>query len=272
MSLTDASADGLTVTGSAGSSGDCIQITNAGTGYDIEGTSGTWFVTKAGAATFVGITMTDDTAITLGASSDATIQWENASSVLNIAGAVDFDNNITTAANATLTMAGAAGSNILTITAGEAVLSDGSLSITDADNAESVTIINNTATTIGAAASAGVVQIESTSLTTGALLGLQLTEGTLNGGSYIRAWDATAGSGVFTVAESGLTTIAGDAAGTDAFVITAGDLFLSDSDNNIIESEDGTGNVFVIDNKAGVTADDTALLLFRRWWKHCIWR
>jgi hypothetical protein len=32
-------------------SGDSIQITNAGTGYDIHGTSGTWFVTKAGLVT-----------------------------------------------------------------------------------------------------------------------------------------------------------------------------------------------------------------------------
>lgn len=32
--------------------GDAIQITNAGTGYDINGTSGTWYITKAGVATF----------------------------------------------------------------------------------------------------------------------------------------------------------------------------------------------------------------------------
>jgi hypothetical protein len=32
--------------------GDAIQITNAGTGYDINGTAGTWYVTKAGVATF----------------------------------------------------------------------------------------------------------------------------------------------------------------------------------------------------------------------------
>ncbi len=36
--------------------GHGIQITNAGTGYDINGTSGTWFVTKVGLGTFTGLT------------------------------------------------------------------------------------------------------------------------------------------------------------------------------------------------------------------------
>jgi len=38
--------------------GHGMQITNAGTGYDINGTSGTWFVTKAGLGTFTGLTST----------------------------------------------------------------------------------------------------------------------------------------------------------------------------------------------------------------------
>jgi hypothetical protein len=37
-------------------SGDCIQVTNAGTGKDIQGTSNLWNVDKTGAATFVGVT------------------------------------------------------------------------------------------------------------------------------------------------------------------------------------------------------------------------
>lgn len=36
-------------------SGDAMQITNAGTGYDINGTSGTWYITKAGVATFASL-------------------------------------------------------------------------------------------------------------------------------------------------------------------------------------------------------------------------
>ena len=56
--------------------GDAIQITNAGTGYDIAGTSGTWYVTKAGVASFAsfspltaGLTITGGT-VNLNASSN----------------------------------------------------------------------------------------------------------------------------------------------------------------------------------------------------------
>ena len=56
--------------------GDAIQITNAGDGYDIAGTSGTWYVTKAGVASFAsfspltaGLTITGGT-VNLNASSN----------------------------------------------------------------------------------------------------------------------------------------------------------------------------------------------------------
>jgi hypothetical protein len=39
-------------------SGDALQITNSGTGKDVNGTSGTWHVDKAGLGTFVGLTST----------------------------------------------------------------------------------------------------------------------------------------------------------------------------------------------------------------------
>ncbi|MFA6358838.1 MAG: hypothetical protein WCY09_09310, partial [Candidatus Omnitrophota bacterium] len=46
-----ASNDTFFVNKTAGT-GDAIQITNAGDGYDINGTAGTWYITKAGVATF----------------------------------------------------------------------------------------------------------------------------------------------------------------------------------------------------------------------------
>lgn len=49
--------------------GDAIQVTNAGTGYDINGTSGLWFVTKAGLGTFTGLT-NSGAAVSLNASSN----------------------------------------------------------------------------------------------------------------------------------------------------------------------------------------------------------
>ncbi|MBI4079165.1 MAG: MerR family DNA-binding transcriptional regulator, partial [Candidatus Levybacteria bacterium] len=98
-------------------------------------------------------------------------------------------------------------------------------------------ITNNTADTIGASSAIGVVDFASTSLTTGALLNLELTEGTLNGGYYLRAWDATAGSAVFSVGEDGATTIAG-LEGSTMFTLTAGDAAVSDGSLSITDDDD----------------------------------
>lgn len=61
---------------SAGGSGDLINLTQEGTGKDINGTSATWSVTKAGVAALAGITLADDKSITMGTSSDAILQWD----------------------------------------------------------------------------------------------------------------------------------------------------------------------------------------------------
>lgn len=52
--------------------GHGMQITNAGTGYDINGTSGTWFVTKAGLGTFTGLISSGGTASVNASSNFAT--------------------------------------------------------------------------------------------------------------------------------------------------------------------------------------------------------
>lgn len=280
FSLNDAYDDGSTLTVDTSAvvfngslAGDIVTINNsgagaglgfavAGGGNDIEGTSTTWYVTAAGAAVFTGITIADDNDIVFGTDSDITMEYdEDGNNELLITGATGISGNVNLRSTSTFTQAGNAGSTVFTITAGDVVFSDASLSITDADNAETVTVINNTATTIGNASSAAVVQIESTSLTTGALLNLQLTEGTLNGGWYLRAWDATGGAAVFSVAEDGATTITGNAAGTDALTVTAGDLFLNDTDGTVMESEDGTTTMLTVDNKLGVIASDSAVVL-----------
>ncbi len=124
---------------------------------------------------------------------------------------------------------GTAGSTVWNINAGDATITDGSLRITDADNAAtSFLVLNNTATTTGAGAAGGVAQIDSASLTTGTLFDLQLTEGTLNGGAYIRAWDATGSEQVFAVKEDGEVEIKGSAELTPALTIDDGDLTVTD--------------------------------------------
>ena len=264
----------LEVTLSGTGTGNLIDIQNNGTGVDgkdIIGTDDTWSVSSAGAIDAVSVT--GDTMVAgSGAATgvfkssgnfDVQLITGNAtSSDLTIVDGANGDVDITLDGTGKVNINGTTEGNIgLQLTNGDMNIDDGSLIVTDDDNAESVTVINNTATTIGAAASAGVMQVESTSLTTGALINAQLTEGTLNGGFYYSAWDATAAGRVFSVAEDGLTTIAGAAAGTDALVLTVGDIFLSDSDGSVIESEDGTTTLLTVDNKLGVIADNSAVLL-----------
>ena len=70
-----------------GSDVHCLELTNAGTAAaiqftaaqasdDIQGTSDTWAITSAGAIVATALTLGDDEAITLGASSDAALQWD----------------------------------------------------------------------------------------------------------------------------------------------------------------------------------------------------
>ena len=65
-----ASNDVLVITNATGS-GDCIQITNSGTGYDIQGTSNTWYISKTGdivanKVTFAGDDGSDSITLTVG--------------------------------------------------------------------------------------------------------------------------------------------------------------------------------------------------------------
>jgi len=119
------------------------------------------------------------------------------------------------------TITGAEGSTMFTLTAGDAVISDGSLLITDDDDAISLGVTNNTATTIGAGVNtAGIVDFSSSTLTTGNLLNLEanaLTSGiALNVGSTSTSTTAiTSGMlGYYNWSPSGSTNI-----------VKSGDLF-----------------------------------------------
>lgn len=241
----------LALAADAASSGALLTFAQSGSGNDITGTSSTWSVTKAGVATFVGVTLGDAQVLTFGATADVTIQWVDGSSWLEIDGTVHFKDSVSLLAGSTFIIGGAGGSTMFTITEGDALMSDGSLTMVDADNAATLSVTNNTATTVGAAASSGVATLISTSLTTGALLNLQLTEGTLNGGWYIRAWDATAGAGVFSVGEDGATTIAG-VGGSNVLTVTAGDVVLSDGSVTVTDADNAAS--FSVTNNTATTA------------------
>jgi hypothetical protein len=228
-------ADVLVVTNTGAGSGDCIQITNSGTGSDIKGTSDNWSVSKAGAAVFVGVTPGGD--IT---STGTAIDWDLAD---NNASALSFDASgaagilaiVTTNGSEAVTMA-----NALTVS-GQTTCSVGSNTVS------SLVVTDNTASTFGADAdSSGVAVIRSTSLTTGSLLQLQLTEGTLNGGFYLTGRDVTGSANVYTVGEDGATVIAG-AGGSNMLTVTAGDAVISDGSLSVTDA-DNAATVTVINN------------------------
>lgn len=128
---------------------------------------------------------------------------------------------LTIAGTGAITIAGAAGANKLVLTAGDVVFSDGSVSITDNDNAAALSIANDTVTTIGAAADAGLVQISSESLSTGAMLNLSCDETALTTGWYFRCWGQDAAASVFSIGEYGATIITTAAVATSLSIVSA---------------------------------------------------
>ncbi|MFA5037061.1 MAG: hypothetical protein WC479_07795 [Candidatus Izemoplasmatales bacterium] len=256
FALTHATNDGLTITGSAGSSGDCIQITNSGSGNDIQGTSNTWAVTKAGAATLVSIAGCDS----LTAAANLVLEATGAGTIsvgATSTGAID----IGTGGGAVTLASAVTCSSSLTVATG-ITNSDGLVDLIDNSNAAStLRVTNDTQSTYGNASDAGMIVFRSETISTGALLHLTLDETNLAGGAYLRCWGQDAGAAVFSIKEYGATVIAGTAAGTAVLTLTLGDLVVEDSDASKFESEDGTTTLLTLDNKAGVIADNSAVLL-----------
>ena len=150
---THASNDVLTLTSTGAGTGDLLQITNVGTGKDINGTSGTWSFSKTGQG-------------------------------------VMKDN----------TIAGTAGSTSWTLTAGDMVVSDGSLAITDADNAATFSVTNDTATTASVFVLAGSGAF--TGSTTTSFLTLTPSGLTTGTAVYLPLAALTTGKGIHVVANA----------------------------------------------------------------------
>ena len=134
--------------------------------------------------------------------------------------------------------------NILTSNAAEGVTMSGYLTVsgaitggTGSNTVSSLLVTDNTVTTFGADAdSSGVAVLRSTSLTTGSLLQLQLTEGTLNGGFYLTCRSVGVAN-VMTVGENGRIAIVG-AGGSNMLAITGGDIVLSDGSLTMTDADD----------------------------------
>jgi len=212
--------DVLTLTNAAGGSGVCLQITNAGSGNDVAGTSDTWTITKAGVITCAGLTLSGANTIT---STGGDITWtleDNDATALKIgaSGATSMLNFVTTNGSEAVVF----GNNM--------TLTDGLFTATSTSNTAPLLLLqNDTATTFGNGTTEdeGVFVFSSDTLTTGDLIRLQLDESALNGGAFLKCVQTDGATAVFTVGENGATTIAGSAAGADALGITAGDLVLT---------------------------------------------
>lgn len=219
----------------ATATGDCIQITNAGTGKDIQGTSNTWNVTKAGAATFASVVAESVTAaanLTLEATGAGTIGIGASSSGTITLGAGGGSVVVTNG----LTISGTADANKLTITAGDMLMSNGKIAVTNDDTDAILTMTANAVTTGNA------ILLTANGVTSGNLLSLVTTAAGFSGGNMISCTD---GAATFTVGVDMATKIASAVATTKALEITG----IQTSENMVTLTS------------SGVTADNKAIIL-----------
>lgn len=220
-------ANGLYINKTDVASGVVLKLANSGTGKDLEGPA--WSLISTGSVGILELT------------SGGTINASGGALTIGLAGTAT-----TLAGTATIAQG-------LTLTAGTLTHTVGANIITDTSNiAVGLLVTNNTISTYGVGgASTGMVVLRSTSMTTGTLLRLQLTEGTLNGGFYIDCYDVTGSAAVFKVGEDGATTITGaDAA--NVLTITAGDVLISNGSITMTDTDNAAS--FAITNNTLTTA------------------
>jgi hypothetical protein len=224
----------LTLTAAAAVSGNVLQITNSGTGSDIATTSSLFTVSSTGAVTCASIA---------DSSSNGTLAVDgNGSGGVDICsistGGITLGDDVTFAAAKTLTIAGADhDTTAATITAGNLVMSDGQISLTNAKDAATLTIIAN-----GQVAT-NVIDVNADGITSGNLLHLDSTEASF-AGNFIDCYNGAAS--VFTIGLDGVTTIATTANSTLGLTVTG------------IQTSQ---TMVIFDNTSGVIASDKAILL-----------
>jgi len=235
-----ATNDVLSVTGTAAVAGALIDLAQGGAGLDIDGTSSSWSVSKAGAGIFLSLatntitgSSTNPSNLTIDATGTGTIGIGGTST-----GAVTITPALT--ATASITITGTADSNCLTVTAGDILVSNGKIALTNDDVDSAIAVTANSVTTGNA------FSVTGNGITTGSLAYFAMTEAgiTSGNGSYIECYDSTAGATQFLVSDNGATTITGDAVGIAALTLTAGDITVSDG--NVAITSTSTADVFSI--------------------------
>ena len=230
--VTKAGINGLTLAGNATASGAILAFSNSGSGNDVTGTSSTWSVTKAGAATFASVIAESITAaanLAIDATGTGTITIGGTST-----GAVTIGPALTATASVTIT--GGADSNVFTITAGDMLMSNGKIAVTNDDTDAILTATANSVTT------GNVILVTANGVTSGTILNLVTTSAGFSGGSFIACND---GGVRMSVGVDGATKIATAVNSTKALEITG----IQTSEN------------LVTLTSSGVTADDKAIIL-----------
>ncbi len=243
----------LTLTNSAGSTGAALQITNSTTSNkDINGTSSNWSVTGAGVGTFAGVSISGtSTAIATTGAAVWTL-LDNNSAALGIGAAGNTTMIVLDTTNSAEIVNVGNGTTATGFTVGKGPVIMGSVS----NSVAGLLVTNNTMTTFGnAAVSAALAVIRSTSITTGTLLKLQATEGTLtSSGLYFDCWDVTGGNDVFSISRYGATIIRGTASGTASLTLTSGDLIMSDGQLSVTRTGDDAATLTVVNNTAATAS------------------
>ncbi len=259
-----ADVDVVTIAGNADvDAGALLQFASTGDAKDVQGTGDTWNISKTGY--FTGVRVFASGYVSTASAADLTLHTNSGTNSSKIVITDDSNGDITATLNGTgaFKITGTTeANNGLEVDTGDVAIADGSLSITDDDNADTLTLTttgNSSCLGIVAdsVATGNVIDVNADGVTSGTLLHLDTTGASFTG-EYIDCVDD--GTSEFKVMRYGATTIKGTAAGTDAFTITAGDILLNDSDENIIESEDGTTTLLLLDNKAGVIGTGAAVL------------
>lgn len=235
--------DVVTLTNVAGGSGSVLQITNSGTGNDIDGTSNTWSVDKTGVATFLTLTLSGTT-MTSTADNIAWALKDNSTTALSIGASGDTDMMVFDTSNA---------APLVKFNDSFQVVDGNATFISSSNTVTNVLVTNNTITTFGAnASSAGAVCIRSTSLTTGSLLQLQLSDTANAGGFYLNCRESIGGTNDFTIGENGVVAVLGTAA-SNSLAITNGDVDLADGSITLIDA-DNAASLSVTNNTATTAA------------------
>ena len=257
---TDEDTAVLAITGDGDSAGALIKCTHTtATRNDILGTGSTWSVTGQGYATLVRAFVSGY--VSTASAADLTLHTNSGtnSSKMVITDGLNGDITFTMNGTGALKITGTTeANNGLELDTGDFAIADGSLTITDDDDAAAlaVTSTGNVATGIVAiiansVTSGHVLDITGDGITTGKILHLDMTEaGVTDGtGMYIECYDNTADAAQFTVGANGDVRIAG-ADSTDVVTIDLGDVVLTQGSITITDDNDNATTLSVTNDTA----------------------